>query len=289
MNVISLSRKQFDKLNLLSVPHGVINTEGEIYDFVYKREDKIIKNLYYQDGVIFANKLYTLEMLDYYREMLPDMFMVPDSLVTVSHRVVGFSIPKIKGINLSMLLKNSHGDLKTQILYLKKIGELLQEMKYIRKYTSLKDLFLNDLHEDNFIIEDTSNELKVVDLDSCKISDNFVFPARYLTPFSLLNYSKGKYTISNDDRLGYVVPDENTDLYCYNIIILNYLRGEKVNNYSISEFYDFINYLDMIEVDKNLLDSFNSLLSNSSNINPYLYLDTINYKKLSKARLKNLK
>ena len=249
MNNIILSKKQYENLKPIDLPREVTNTEGEMLDFSYHRKPKIIKELFYQNGYIFANKLYTLEALDTNKEYLPKSFTIPDALVTVHNQIIGFTIPKINGINLASILKNKDITYKEQIYYLKKIGELLQEMKTIRKYTKLKDIYINDLQEANFIINTQRKDLHVVDLDSCKIGANSTFAARYLTPMSLLNNVQGKYQIINDNlQPGYVKADENTDIYCYIIIILNFLRGKNINNNTLEEFYNLINYMDTIGI-----------------------------------------
>lgn len=53
-------------------------------------------------------------------------------------------------------------------------------MKNIRRFTSLSDFYLGDLHEDNFIIDIKKRELYVNDVDSVKIAGNLSFSARYL-------------------------------------------------------------------------------------------------------------
>ncbi len=287
MNIITLSKKQFEKLTPLTLSKEVINTEGKIYKFTYKRQEKVLKKLFWQSGNIFANKLYTLEMLDTNHELLPHNFCIPDYLIAINHQIAGFTTPKIAGTNLATVLYDKRFTLQEQLFYLKKVGEILQEMKWIRTYTELTDFYINDLHEANFIADLEKKTLSVVDLDSSKIGSNLSFPARYLTSISLLNNIKGKYSIVNNiNQPGYVIADENSDLYCYNIMILNYLRGENINNLSLEEFYNFLNHLDIIGINKELLDIFYKILSPSKNENPYLLLDSITEKHLYKVRNK---
>lgn len=289
MKAITISKKRFEDLEPLVLDRGILNTEGELYQFTYQRNSKVVKKLYLDSGITFANKLYTLEMLDYYQEFLPRCLVIPDYLIAVSHKVVGFSMPRVSGINFATYLKSNGYEFKEQLSYLKKVGELLEKLKSMRTYTSLKDFYLNDLHEGNFIVRPDSGTLSVVDLDSSKIGSNAAFPARYLTPYSLLNYTKNKYLINQDYYgLGYVVADENSDLYCYIMMILNYLKGENVNNFSLERFYDFLNYLGMIGIHSELLDLFNRVLTNGQNENPYLLLDSIDCSQIYKARVKKI-
>ena len=288
MNIITLSKKKFEKLVPVELAREIMNTEGEIFDFPYKRNQKILKRLYHDNGIIFANKLYTLEMLN--SNELPDYFCIPDNLVSVSNKIVGFTLPKKEGINMEILLKDKSLPLEEHIFYLKKVGEILQEMKSIRTYTSLTDFYLNDLHESNFIADTKNKIVSVVDLDSAKIGDNLVSASRYLTPYSLCCQCPHKYHIVSDNySRGYIISTEETDLYCYTMMILNYLRGSNVNSMSLEEFYNFLNYLDIIGMNKELIDIFNNLLTNVKNKNPYLLLDAINYKQLYLSRTKKLK
>ena len=151
----------------------------KIFDFDYRGNKKILKTLYTLNGHTFANKLYTLEMLDSNKEYLPSNFYIPDYLCTVDSKVIGFTVPKIEGINLTDILKSKQIDYKEQIYYLKKIGEILNQLHNIRKYTNLTDIYINDLHDSNFIVDNNNRELKVIDLDSCKICSNEPFPADF--------------------------------------------------------------------------------------------------------------
>jgi hypothetical protein len=224
-------------------------------------------------------------MLDYYKDILPNSFVVPDNLVSVRGKVVGFTCQKINGYNLSTILSDKKIDKDDKIYYLKSIGDILEKMDNIRKYSELKDLFLADLHECNFMVKPYSRDLFVVDLDSCKIANNLANPARYLTPFSLLNNADHKYKINNNPSIpAHVIPDANSDLYCYNIMILNFLAGTNINNFSLEEFYDYLNYLEFIGIDKNLLDSFNNIVGYGPNINIREYLDSLTSENIVRSK-----
>ena len=116
MKVIRLSKKAFNDLELLDIPREILNTEGKVYNFNYRNKEKVFKQLYHQQGLIFASKLYTLEMLDINREYLPENFYIPDNLVTVSDTIEGFTVPYIEGVNLAIILK-SKMNCKEQIYY----------------------------------------------------------------------------------------------------------------------------------------------------------------------------
>ena len=285
MDIISISSKKFASLTPLKLSKEIFNTEGNIYEFEYRGKPEILKYLHHLSGPIFASKLYTVEMLDSNSEYLPESFYCPDHLFSIGSTISGFTVPWAKGVNLSTFLSDRHADLKEQVYYLKKVGELLQQLKTIRKYTPLKTLFINDLHESNFIVNPDNKHLYVIDLDSCKIGSNLSFPARYLTPFSLLNEVHGKYNINDDSSVpGYVMADENSDLYCYNIMILNYLYGKSVNSMNGSEFYEYLNYLNKIGINGDLLNSFSAIIVNKDNENPVNYLDSLTTEQIYRAK-----
>ncbi len=293
MDIVNISKKRFESLIKLDLDDKITNTEAKIYSYIDRSgKHKIFKNLHRLKGSIFANKLYTLEMLDNNKEYLPSSFVIPEKLVTVNGKIMGCSERFVDGINLQVLLDNPKLDLKEKINYLKGMGEILKQLDYIRRDTPLKSIFLNDLHAGNFIVN-KNNELEVVDLDSSKICDNKPFPSRYLSSNSILNISNKykKYNKNDDNKeeyeyrkeLGYIDADKNSDLFCYNITLLNFLYRGDVNKMNIDDFFNYILYLKGLGLDINLFHSFEKLVLNSDNDNPMEYLDTINYKLYSKA------
>ena len=157
-------------------------------------------------------------------------------------------------------------------------------MSVIRKYTPLNDIYLSDVHDSNFIVNSDNGDLTVVDLDSCKIKGNQSLPSRYLTPFSLLNNAKSKYQINTKGNLGYVTADEESDIYCYVIMILNYLYKGNLDSVSVDEFYEYLNYLEDIGVNQELVDNFGRVVINKPNENPVNYLDTLTRENVFRAK-----
>lgn len=283
MKVISISKKKFDQLNQIILSKNVTNTEAKILDFNYRNQDKILKALYHLEGSVFANKLYTIEMLDSNKQYLPTSFLIPDYLCTVNSEVIGFTVPKFNGPNLSDILVDRKTDFKEQIYYLKKIGEILNQLQSIRTYTPLKKIYINDLHESNFLVDLNKRELKVIDLDSCKIANNKIFPSKYLGRKSILNFSN-KYKKNDEETSnGFIIPDSNSDLFCYNAVVLNYLCKDEISNYDIVEFYEYLNYLEYIGINKKLINIFSKIVDNCKNENPIDYLDTLTDEQICRA------
>lgn len=285
MKVISISKSNFSKLEPLKLSKHTWNTEGNVYEFSYRGQPKVLKKLFHQSGTIFANKLFTLEMLDANKDNLPDNFVMPDSLISVDSTIAGFTIPKIQGDNLADVLVSNDLTNKEKIYYLKKVGETLEQLKNIRRYSDLKDIYINDLHESNFMINHNKKQLYVIDLDSCKIAGNTAFPAKYLTPKGLFNSTPSKYQINSEESIpGFVTANENSDLYCYNMMILNFLYGDNINNFSVSEFYEYLNYLKYLKVNDEMLNFFYRLVNNNRNRNPVNYLDSLTDEQICRAR-----
>lgn len=285
MQIINMSKTKLNSLEPLILPKNVTSTECELFKYPYYGKEKLLKKLHRTDGIIFANKLYTIEALNANKDSMPSNFILPESLVSINKKIEAFTMKYIKGINLSVILNNPDITYEEKIHYLKSIGIILEQMQNIRKYTNLNNFYLGDIHEDNFLVERDKQEIYIVDLDSCKIAGNKSFPGRYLTNSSLIKYNSTKYqTLSQTDDLADYKIDENTDIYCYIIMILNYLYDGRVDRLSLDKFYDFINYLEDIKVNIELIECFNKIVVGGNNINPCNYLDTLTPKQVAGAR-----
>lgn len=285
MQIINMSKTKLNSLEPLILPKNVTSTECELFKYPYYGKEKLLKKLHRTDGIIFANKLYTIEALNANKDSMPSNFILPESLVSINKKIEAFTMKYIKGINLSVILNNPDITYEEKIHYLKSIGRILEQMQNIRKCTNLNNFYLGDIHEDNFLVERDKQEVYIVDLDSCKIAGNKSFPGRYLTNSSLIKYNNTKYqTLSQTDDLADYKIDENTDIYCYIIMILNYLYDGRVDRLSLDKFYDFINYLEDIKVNIELIECFNKIVVGGNNINPCNYLDTLTPKQVAGAR-----
>lgn len=296
MESVILNKKQLKKLKPLDIDKTITNTEGEIFLYKekngWKTEDKLIKKMYIDEGVVFDNKLATITSLMNSKNILEDINVIlPEKFVIADKNLVGFTLPYIKSENLAIILNDKKILEEKKIAYLKQIGILLEKMRKIRKYKGLTDFYLNDLHEGNFIVT-PEDKVCAVDMDSCKINNNKPFPAKYLNLSLEFSYLPNKYPMCDEEKMGFYIPNQNTDYLCYNYLILNYLYGGNVSKFNFEEFYNYLQYLSDIGMSKELIDIFNRIYSEEDNINPYEYLDEINkfkyqannivYKKLRK-------
>jgi len=318
MNNINISKKKYDSLKKIELPKDIVSTEAAFYKLNYLGKVKVFKNLYRTSGPIFANKLFIIEMLNAYREILPHNFILPESLVSVDKEIKGFILPFANGVNLEIYLADRNVIIKDKLMAIQKIGNVLEHLNHIRKNSSLDSIYLNDLHASNFIVDPKTNDIKVVDLDSCKICDSKPLPARYLNPHCLLNrtpgqnkydiyrknlisnsqyqvssisksveHDKGYYKYANyRDELGYINSNEESDLYCYTILFLNYLYGENINRFSLEQFYDYICYLEKIGFNQKLLEAMIKIVTNVPNENIGSYLNMVTEEQVVRANKK---
>lgn len=270
MIVKNYSKERVKQMETL--PKVFSYNEGELF---LTNADTVIKRLRNICGNYFANKLYTIHSLIYKKDLINmEELIVPSNLVSVSRTVVGYEMPYVHGITLYEYLNDKKVDLKDKIEALKKIGAVLRKMAERRKINELSDFFLNDLHEKNFMITQDGN-IKVVDLDSCSISHNLKFGSKYVSSMTPIK-DFAKYQIVKENSCGAeFIPSEDTDLYCYIIMILNFLSERRMHLYSYEEFMNYLNYLDMLGANKEFLIAVSRIYSEEKNINIDYLLDSI--------------
>ena len=263
MNTYDLTKDEFINLEKMNLTQETPHTEGDI---IILPNDTVFKRLYVTGGQYFSNKLYTINSLISNKDKIniPEL-VFPESLISIEGRIEGFTMSYIKGSNLKEVLNNPNIDIEKKIDLLKQIGNILFKMHEYRR--SNPNFFINDLHESNLIV-DEQGIVHVVDLDSCSIDGNYPFGTKYvslLTP--LVNYPN-KY---NREMLiscgGEFIPDENTDLYCYAIMLLNFLYNGRVQRFEEEEYFNYLNYLLNIGANNNLIEDLAKVYSNEANVN----------------------
>lgn len=288
MKVMNISRNRFNHLEPFILDKTIYNTEAKLYFFQDKnkwdRELKLFKRLYVCNGESFGNKLYTINsLIDNKNSINIEELVFPEKLIAVNSELVGFTMPYIPNKNLGIVLKDYDVPNKQKIEYLKQLGIILEKMKILRNHSNITDFFINDLHEGNVIINE-KDKINIVDLDSCKINDNKPAISKYLSPFSPINRLKTKYHSINEPYvLGSYIPDENSDLYCYTIIILNFLFKSSVLNLSFEEYNLYLQYLLEIGIPFELVDKFEKIYQYVDNENIYEMLEMLNNDSILKA------
>lgn len=282
MEVITLTKKQFDNLKEYKLPDNLFTAEGKFYVLSitskWKTVNKLLKKFHIVSGSLFENKLKTIKALIDLKNIIniPEL-VLPGELVIVDNQVVGYTMELVESINLQQALSSDEIPIERKIKYLYQIGEILDKMEYVRKYTGIKEFYLNDVHENNFVIDIHTDSVRVVDMDSCKINDNITYSigSKYLQAGTVIT-SIPKY--KQDETFVYgcsYIPSRDTDLYCYIIMILNFMYSGEIEQLSVLELYDYLEYLNYIGVNIELINIFKKILSNSSNENPYKLLDCL--------------
>ena len=290
MNVMNISERKFNNLERFVLPNGVFNNESELFyiDEKNKWEKRrfLLKKLNNDFGIILSNKLFTVNELITNKDIIGiSELVIPDKLVSVHGKIVGFTIPLVNGNNFSEVLSNDSISVSDKIKYFKEIGYILENMKYVRQYTLLNDFYLNDIHENNFVLNNDTGKINVVDMDSCKINNNMTMVSLRLSPFSNI-YDFNKYEKEESMCGGCYKPSYNTEMYSYIIMFLRFISNYRINEMDVSSYYAYMEYLHKLGISYELIDILASIYSEKDNVNPYLLLDEFtpyyekcNYKK----------
>lgn len=282
MEVITLTRKQFDALQEYKLPDNLFAAEGKFYILPltnkWKTINKLFKKFHINNNSFFENKLKTIKSLIDFKDIINIKEIVfPEKLVIVENQIAGYTMELVESINLEEALESDEITIERKIKYFYQIGEILEKMENVRKHTPLNNFYLNDIHENNFVIDINSDSIRVVDIDSCKINGNIArtIGSKYLQAGTIItNIPKYK----QDESFAYgccFMPSRDTDLYCYIIMILNFIYGGEIEKLSLEELYDYLEYLSLIGVSPKLINIFKKILSNSPNENPYPFLNDL--------------
>ena len=277
MERINLTRYRLNNLARYNLSDNVISTEAKIYYFYHKiKWENEIKALKFFRKDLSDEKVANIEFLDEHRkelEKIPSL-VLPETLVSYYNKDRGIVMPFIDHMNLADLLKFENFEDSVKLKYLKAVGEVLNDISLVKKYNSgLKDFAINDLHEANVIIDSKTSQIRIVDIDSA-YTGSIITASKYLTLNENLELSafSNKYPVNDDESL---IPNEQTDLYCYHMMILNFLYGGNVASLSQDEFYYYLDYLNKIGTKDEFIESCLRLYINQENINPKDYVEDL--------------
>lgn len=277
MYVKNMRMSEIRKLKELPLEDGVLNTEALLL-LLRKRcfsdhVERVFKYLDAQEDIeIMAKKHFVvvcLNKMERYREL--EELIIPDSVVFVDGDLVGFAMPIIPNHkNLGVLVHDDSVLLREKIPYLKQLGDLIDKVQRIdgEKYR----FQFGDLNEYNFII-DQNDSLKAIDLDSAYLGVGEPLDMAYYllkNPYILLFPEKYK-TSTNQ----VIIPTDDTDLYCYNMILLNVLAKENISKHDVDIYYHYIDYIRSFDLPDELLESFYNIYLPKHNLNPKEYLKEI--------------
>lgn len=217
------------------------------------------------DAKVMARKMYTINMLngsEKYKKI--EELIIPDYAVVVDGKITGFAMPLIeKHRNLGAIINNEDIELCKKLPLLNQVGSIVDKVQRVNG-ESFKMNF-GDLNEYNFII-DTKDRVRAIDLDSAYLGqDEPSNMAYYLLKNKYISKLKEKYKTTKSNV---IIPSDNTDLYCYNMMILNTIAKDSVFKKDIPTYYMYLNHLKDIGVDKELVKCFENIYLPVKNRNP---------------------
>lgn len=251
---------------------------------LYLYENQILKQFYY----ISKNKLNTIYELEKREKEIEEVkeLLLFKKIVVDYYKVLGVLMEKGYESNFKhycTLKTTSYNDC---IVVLKNIGLVLEKLSSLRRQGILTDFFIGDLHESNILVGE-NNQIQICDLDSCKIGKNIPFLTKYLQFLkTYLEVKKGlqhKYPFYYD----LCIPNENSDLYSYCVMILKVLFHVDITKLSSSAFYETLYSLKEQGLPEPLYQTFLNLYSPKDNENPYRYLEDLpnSFEKIDKSMI----
>ena len=198
-------------------------------------------------------------------------------------------MPNIKNIPFHIYMKLKNKTLEYKIEVLKQINDVLLKMKRVRERENM-NFYVNDFHEGNLIFNVDTKKINFVDIDSCRILHNLPFPAKYLSSLSLASYLPKKYKVNENLPYKLIVADQNSDLYCYALIILNFMGQFDFDKLDITTARLYMEYLKEIGFSDEFVKAFSKPFEENKE-NEFLgdYLDEITDEKLKKTTYPNFK
>ncbi len=293
MKIHNLTNKQYKDKKKLRIYEGVSNQEADLYTVVISSITKVLKifrkdqNLKYDE--YFLDKVNTLTILEMLKESLNiEEFVYPEKITAIKDELCSYIMEFANGVCLQEMFDNNKIDVKLKIEVLSKIGELLSRLKVIREKLDV-DIFLNDIHEGNIMVdvEESDVKIKIIDLDSCKlkikssdlqkIKENHPITAKYLLYYCTgLSKAPNKYIAKVNPYVAQYEANEQSDLYCYTMMIINLLYGSSdFYKLDLVEQYDYFEYLNEIGINKDLLTIFENMYTAKENENPYDKLESL--------------
>lgn len=287
LDTIELRMYQVRRLKELNIDLDILNTEALMLVLSKKYRAKDGSRLLFKyldsqdDEPTMKSKSKTIIYLnqsDY--NASPDL-VIPEYGVVVDNSLTGFALPLIENhVNMGTIINNENASFKEKKQLLILLGKLLDRVSRI---DAPNKLHFGDLNEYNFIL-DSSRNLKAIDLDSSYVEalgdDTKINPAYYLHKNPHLKGLPEKYHTTES---GTVIPNEESDIYCYIMIILKALSGTDIFKKNIETYYRYLDYLRSIGISDELIESFFNVYTGKSNKISFEAIEEITPKQASRA------
>lgn len=285
MDTLRITSKDLKKLSKYELHRDIDNSESRLYLFQKRELLKIFKST---DKDYLTNKLFILNRL---LDIKPDInipeLVLPNELAKVSGIVKGYTMDFIeKNTNLGLLLKNPNISLEDKIYFIIKIGKVLNKIM-LDKTLNEERFYLGDIHEGNFIYDNSNNLIKVVDIDSAYIPGMEAPNSKFLTLNDKLLTFNNKYPIDKNEKH---IPNNNTTILSYIYILLNFLTEEYSPDMDKTNFCNNLTMLSQAGFNRELLDAIFNIYKTTDNYFDFEILKTIEPKLILKYReIKNAK
>ncbi len=279
MERLQMSEKNIEELPLY---YGKKTNEATLYEY---SKTEILKKFNYPSD----NKITTLYEIEKQKRDLESVeeLLIFKKIVVEYFNVLGVLMDVGYKMNLKDYLRIENISYNDSIILLKQIGKLLDKLEHIRKEEhKLNDFFIGDLHESNILVDPETKKIQICDLDSCKIGMNKPFETKYLQFFKTYSFIKQNLRHKYPANYYCTIPNRNTDLYCYMVMILKILFSFDITNLSVEEFYKNLYSLKKQGLPDSLYIIFYNLYTPIDNQNPYALLDDIPL--IFEHRLKNM-
>lgn len=265
MREITLTESCVRKLKRYPLSN-ILSSESTLYYFK-KNQDRsniLFKKLYRTDDKIVNRKLSTIERLQNSDFAKYPELVIPEDYVTIGGVKSGFMIKEVTDCtNLHLFLESKTISRTDKIEVLKKIGELLKKVQ-----SQGQEFYFGDLQSYNFLIgKDLS--IYVVDLDSSAIRDDEKLEAKYI----ILDQKAQKVSKYRADNSGRIYPSTDTDIFCYNTMVLNHLAGRPLHRLSFDDYYQYICYLKDCAIPQEMIDIYANIYTDKKNESVGDYLD----------------
>lgn len=280
MIIYSLNLKGAKNMQTISLLDNEINK----YPIFYKGKSHESNIREYSDTELIKifksyneNKIYTLELMERHSGefKLVEELLIHKGIITNYIHPIGLLIDKGYETNGGEYFTQENISFNDKIIVLQNIGKVLKKLNILRnKEHILETFFISDLQEKNILIDAITKKVQYIDLDSCKIDDNYPFLTRYLHFYNTWGFAwplRNKYPFTYD----VAIPNQNTELYSYIVIILKFLFDVDIIFLDIGEFYEQMYTLKEQGLPESLFQIFLKLYDVVPNENPYKVLDTI--------------
>jgi len=270
MYIKNLKMRNVRKLEELILDNGVFNTEALMLLFKENsfpdRVPRVFKYLDMQEMPDVMEKkdftVTTLNSLDEYLSI--QNLLIPDTKVYVDGKLAGFALPFIPNHhNVGKMLHDCSTPFCQKLFYVSQIGDIISKVQNVSSDTFRFQF--GDLNEYNFILSQ-EGKINAIDLDSAYVGWNepqeMIY---YLLRNKIVRSVPEKYPVSKQLN---IIPTDDTDLFCYHMILLRVLAKEDFSCLPIEIYNDYLDYIKKLPVPHELIESFESLYTIKKNWNP---------------------